>query len=214
MAVVLLVIYLIYFAASLTFINSQSRLRKMTFTLIIFGAFMAFLGIIQFLSGTESIYGLRTNRGTSPFASFANKHHFAALMEMLIGLTMSLLYGEATKKDKRLLLIIALVLMGIVVILTGSRGGLLSLFGVIGFVTFFNLISKSKHHSHESKSSAKSSKKLVLIISSLAFILVLFSSVLLLDLGFGSGIRGEPGSAPPSRNSALVVRIRRCLSDG
>jgi hypothetical protein len=130
-AVVLLILYLIYFAAALTFINSQSRLRKITFTLVAFGAFMAFLGVIQFLSGTESIYGLRATNGTSPFASFGNKHHFAALMEMLIGLTMSLLYGEATKKYKRLLLIIAVVLMGIAVILTGSRGGLLSLLGVV-----------------------------------------------------------------------------------
>jgi len=179
-AVVLLILYLIYFAAALTFINSQSRLRKITFTLVAFGAFMAFLGVIQFLSGTESIYGLRATNGTSPFASFGNKHHFAALMEMLIGLTMSLLYGEATKKDKRLLLIIAVVLMGIAVILTGSRGGLLSLLGVVGFVTFFNLFSKSKQRPEGKSSAAKSSKKLILIISSLAFILILFSSVLLL----------------------------------
>lgn len=176
LSVVLFTIYLIFFAVSLTYINSQTRLRTMAFTLIIFGSFMAFLGIIQFLSGTDSIYGLRPNRGTSPFASFANKHHFAALMEMLIGLTLSLLYGEATQKDKRLLLIIAVVLMGIVVILTGSRGGLLSLFAVVGFVTIFNLSKKSSGNS----TTAKSSKKLVLIGASLAFILVLFGSVVLL----------------------------------
>lgn len=181
LAVVLLVIYLIFFATALTFINSQSRLRKMVFTLIVFGSFMAFLGTIQFLTGTDSIYGLRENHGTSPFASYANKHHFAALMEMIIGLTLSLLYGEATKKDKRLLLIIALVLMGIVVILTGSRGGLLSLLGVIIFVTLFNLMSKRKHNSYEMEDSkGKSSKTLVLVGGSLAFILVIFGSVLLL----------------------------------
>lgn len=176
LAVVLLIIYLIFFAAALTFINSQSRLRIVVFTLIIFGSFMAFLGIIQFLSGTDSIYGLRPNRGTSPFASYANKHHFAALMEMLIGLTLSLLYGEATQKDKRLLLIIALVLMGIVVILTGSRGGLLSLLAVIGFVTMFNLMGKS----NKTDSTVKSSKRLVLVGASLVFILILFGSVVLL----------------------------------
>lgn len=176
MAVITLIIYLIFFAATLTYINSQSRLRKMTFTIIVFGSFMAFLGIIQFLSGTESIYGLRPNSGTSPFASYANKHHFAALMEMIIGLTLSLLYSEATKKDKRLLLIIAIVLMGVVVLLTGSRGGLLSLLAVVGFVTFFNLVGRKSKHSEV----AKSTNKFLLIGASLMLVVVLLGAALFL----------------------------------
>ena len=157
-AIVLLVIYLVFFAASLTFINSQNRLRSVVFFLVIFGSIMAFFGTIQYLTGTDSIYGIRPNRGTSPFGSYANKHHFAAMMEMLIGLTLSLLYGETTRKDKRFLLIIALILMGIVVILTGSRGGLLSLFAVVGFVTYFNLQTKSEDDSFEPVSPGVSSK--------------------------------------------------------
>jgi hypothetical protein len=47
---------------------------------------------------------------------------FAAFMNMTIGLTLGLLYGNATKQDKRLLLIIAFVLMGIALMFTGSRG--------------------------------------------------------------------------------------------
>ena len=187
MAVILLIVYLIFFSASLTFINSQSRLRKMVFTIITFGSFMAFLGIIQFLSGTESIYGLRPNSGTSPFASYANKHHFAALMEMTVGLTLSLLYGEATKKDKRLLLIIAVVLMGVCVLLTSSRGGLLSLLAVVGFVTFFNLIGRKPRH----RESAKPTNKFILIGASLTLILALMGTALF--LGGGSDLKRGAG---------------------
>lgn len=188
LAVITLIIYLIFFAASLTFIDTQSRMRKMVFTIITFGSFMAFLGIIQFLTGTDTIYGLRPNSGTSPFASYANKHHFAALMEMIIGLTLSLLYGGATKKDKRLLLIIAVLLMGVCVLLTGSRGGLLSLLAVVGFVTVFNLISKRSG----SRESSGSGNKFILIAASLALIVVLLGFALFLgagtDLKRGAGL--------------------------
>lgn len=188
MAVITLIVYLVFFAASLTFINSQSRQRKMVFTVIIFGSFMAFLGIIQFLSGTDSIYGLRPNSGTSPFASYANKHHFAALMEMITGLTLSLLYGEATKKDKRLLLLIAILLMGVCVLLTGSRGGLLSLLAVVGFVTLFSLVGRKSRH----RESAKSGNKFLLVGASLALIVVLLGVALFLgggtDLKRGTGL--------------------------
>jgi O-antigen ligase len=188
LAVVQLIIYLVFFAASLTFINSESRLRKMVFTLTIFGSLMAFLGIIQFLSGTDSIYGLRPNTATSPFGSYANKHHFAALMEMLVGLTLSLLYGEATKKDKRLLLIIAVVLMGVCVLLTGSRGGLMSLLAVVGFVTLFNFIGGKSRRNQ----SAKSSNNLLLVGASLTLVVVLLGAALFLgggtDLKRGAGL--------------------------
>ena len=39
----------VFFALALVLINTQGRLRKIVFTIIIFGAFMAFIGIIQFL---------------------------------------------------------------------------------------------------------------------------------------------------------------------
>ena len=194
LAVVFLTIYLVFFAAGFTFINSQGRLRKMVFTVIGFGAFMAFLGIIQFLTGTDSIYGLRPNLGTSPFASFANKNHFAALMEMTIGLTLGLLYGDSTKKDKRLLLGIAIVLMGLAIVSTGSRGGLLSLLTVIGFVTLFNFTNKtSKHSSDETVSTVKSNNKFLLIGASLTLILILLGSVLF--LGADSSLKRGTGLA-------------------
>ena len=133
-AVVQLIVYLVFFAAALTFINNQKRMRKMVLLIIIFGALMAFFGILQRLANPEGIYGLRPTPHAVPFASFINQHHFAAFMEMTIGVTLGLLYNKATKRDKRLLLVIAVVIMGIALVFTSSRGGILSLFGVIGFV--------------------------------------------------------------------------------
>ena len=91
----------------------------------------------------ESTAGDRRRRRL-PFASFVNQHHFAAFMEMTIGLTLALLFRKATGKDKRLLLIIASILMGMAILFTGSRGGLLSLLGVLGFILLMNFLRREE----------------------------------------------------------------------
>lgn len=191
LAIVQLCVYFVFFAAMLMLLNSQKRLQKVVFIVIIFSSFMAFFGIIQSLSGTDFIYGIRQVTYSLPFASFINRHHFAAFMEMSIGLTLSLLYGGSTKKDKKLLLIIAIVLMGIAVILTGSRGGILSLLGVVAFVTIINLTNKPKNiDDFETNPTFSSSYgNLILVGSSVALLLALLGSVLFLG-GDSSLMRG------------------------
>ncbi|HEX8734103.1 MAG TPA: O-antigen ligase family protein [Pyrinomonadaceae bacterium] len=181
-AVVQLCVYLVFFAASLTFIDSPKRVKKMVLLIIIFGSLMAFFGILQRLANPEGIYGLRPTPYAVPFGSFVNQHHFAAFMEMTIGLTLGLLYNKSTKKDKRLLLVIAVVIMGIALVFTSSRGGVLSLFGVIGFITLVNFLRpKTDEDDFEAKSSFQS--KFALVGGGLALVLVLFGSILLLGGG-------------------------------
>lgn len=180
--VVQLCVYLIFFAACLTFLENQRRQQIIVFTIIIFGSVMAFFGIIQSMANTNpnSILGMRESPDALPFGTFVNRHHFAAFMNMTIGLTLGLLYGNATKRDKRLLLIIALILMGIALIFTGSRGGILSLLGVIAFVISVNLL-KKKTQKNNSDSENKSSifqRNFLLVGSGLALILILFGSAL------------------------------------
>lgn len=195
--IILLIVNLIFFAAALTFINNQKKMRLMVFTIIIFGSVMAFFGVIQSLTSDNpnSILGMRENADAFPFATFVNRHHFAAFMNMTIGLTLGLLYGGATKKDKRLLLIIALVLMGIALIFTGSRGGILSLFGVVGFVVLINLLQKNTDDDESDEKPTAFRRSFVLIGGGLALILVLFGSVLMLGgdslLARGIGLSNE-----------------------
>lgn len=187
-AVIRFIVFFIFFAAALTFLDSQKRLRRMVLVIIIFASAMAFFGIIQKLSNTDSIYWLRS-APSIPFASYVNQHHFAAFMEMTIGLTLGLLYGEATKKDKRLLLIIAVGLMGIAILLTGSRGGLLSLLGVIGFVTILNLMGKKQHSFEGEESSFSFQNKFVLIGSGFALLLILVGGIVFIG-GDSALLRG------------------------
>ena len=183
-AVIQLIVYFVFFSAALCFINSEKRLRRIVSGIIIFASVMAFFGILQRLANLEAIYGLRQSPQAIPFASFINQHHFAAFMEMTIGLTFALLFGNAVKKDKSLLLIIAAVMMGIALIFTSSRGGFLSLLGVLAFIITANLLKKQ-----DGEKANNFRRNFAFIGGGIALILVLFGAVFLLG-GDQSLLRG------------------------
>ncbi len=180
LAIIQFVVYLVFFAAAYLVLNNEKRLRKMVYIITVFGAVMAFFGILLRLAGSdELIYGLRQSFQANPFGSFINKHHFAAFMEMTIALPLALLFGKATHSDKRVLLIIASVIMGMAILFTSSRGGFLSLLGVVGFIVAANIL-KKKRDSDESPSSEKNQsfrRNFTLIGGGLALIIVIFGIV-------------------------------------
>ncbi len=187
--VVQLIIYFIFFAAALTFINSRKRLQKTILTVIIFGSMMAFFGMLQRLANAEAIYGFRSPGQGVPFASFINQHHFAAFMEMTIGLTLAVFFGKSMGGDRRILLLIAAVLMGLAVVFTGSRGGMLSLVGVVVFVIISNILGKQKDADVEASENSNYHRNFALVAGGLALIVGLFGAVILLG-GDASLMRG------------------------
>lgn len=179
LAVVQLVVYFVFFAACLTFINSDKRMRIVVSTLIVVGAVAAFSGVLQRLGNLDAIYGLRPFNQASPFASYFNQHHFAALMEMIVGIALGLLgSGGAVKKNKLVFLVFAVLIMGIAVVFTSSRGALVSLVAVVGFIVVANLAQKNNQ-----TDGAGFPRKLALLGGGLALLLVLFGAVLLLGGG-------------------------------
>jgi O-antigen ligase len=133
-----LVVYITFFAACLSFIRTDKRLRKVVTMIVVFGSFIAFFAILQRLANPEGIYGMRETPQAVPFGPFVNQHHFASLMQMTGGITLSFLFGNFLKRDKKVLLAIAFTLMGVATVLTSSRGGL------IGFLTVVLLLSVFK----------------------------------------------------------------------
>lgn len=185
-----LFMFLIFFSLALTYVNNPLRLRKVVFAIIIFSAVMAFIGILQYLGSPNLIFGYREVDYAVPFASYINRHHFAAFMEMTMGLTLGLLFGKATENDKRLLLIIAVVLMGLAVIMTASRGAFLSLIGVLAFLVFVTVLYREEPSDPaEGKNQGFIKENLILIGGSVGLIVVLVSTVIWLG-GADEVIRG------------------------
>jgi O-antigen ligase len=123
-----------FFAVSLVYLDSAARLRKMASLITIFGFAFAFFAILQAVLSPSKIYGIYEVEYAKPFGSFVNRHNFAAFMEMSIAVPLGLLFAGAIPRDKRLIYLTAIGLMGIALILSGSRGGLVSLLAMIVFI--------------------------------------------------------------------------------
>ena len=136
-----LLVYAVFFAGCLTFVNSEGRVKKAAVTIVTFGAFMAFFGIMQRLASPDGIYGMRETPQAIPFGPFVNQHHFAAFMQMTSGIALGFIFGRNLKRDKKTLLVIAFILMAVAAILTSSRGGLLGMLSVAAFVAAFSVVS-------------------------------------------------------------------------
>ncbi|MDT4969310.1 MAG: hypothetical protein QOJ64_4047 [Acidobacteriota bacterium] len=137
LALIQIVALLIYFAAALAFIDSPKRLRLIVRTVIVFGFLLALLGIIQSFTSSNKIYWLKELPQSEPFGPFFNRHHFAGYMELLIGLPLGLIVSGAIERDKMPLYIFTVVLLGIALIMTGSRGGMISLVAEAVFLIMF-----------------------------------------------------------------------------
>lgn len=177
-----LLVLLTFFAGYLTFIDTEVRLRRTATFLIIFGAAMAFYGILQRLAAPDAIYGLRRAAQAIPFGPFVNQHHFAALMEMTAGLTLGVLVGQDTPRDRRILLALAVIIMGAAVGFTGSRGGLLSFSAVVGLVGLFRVLARGEvtTSSRDGSSTSTRTGRLAWAVGGIALLAIIFSTVLFL----------------------------------
>ncbi|MEP6850730.1 MAG: O-antigen ligase family protein [Acidobacteriota bacterium] len=212
-----LVFYFVFLAAALTFVNSESRVRRITWSMIIFGSAIAFFGILQWLAKPDAIYGLRATPQAIPFGPFVNQHHFAALMEMMSGLTLGVLFGRGTKKDKRPLLLIAAVLMVVAIVLTGSRGGVIGFLGVALFAGLATLaFQRDKEALGDGGNNRALSRRLLPVAVAAAGLVMLFSVVVFLggeqSLLRGSGIVNQQTDLSSGRTQFWSVGLQIFLS--
>ena len=112
-------LFLVVMISSLSILKRTSRL----FILIaIFGFAYSFFAILQSVLSPQKIYGIY-DVGLGSFGSFVNRNSFAAFAEMTLALPLGLVFAGGVSKDKRLLFFTAVALMGVALLLSGSRGG-------------------------------------------------------------------------------------------
>jgi O-antigen ligase len=124
------------------FLTGAGRLLALTRFLIFFGAVMGVFGLVQYFSGSSSVYWLR-HAEASAFGPFFNRDHFAGYMELLIALPVALIVTRYVWGEKRLVYGIAAVFMGVAAIFTLSRGGMISIFAQMVFIA---AMSFRRHH--------------------------------------------------------------------
>lgn len=129
---------LIYLAAALAFIDSPQRLRLAARVITIFGVALALASLIQFFVSPTKIYGIREPLYSIPFGPFINRHHFAAYMALALAVPLGLLVAGATDRDRIPLYVFAVAVMSIALVMTGSRGGILSFIAEIFFIVMLS----------------------------------------------------------------------------
>lgn len=115
--------FLVMMISSLSTIKRTSRLFVVV---AIFGFGYSFFAILQSVLSPQKIYGIYDAGLGSSFGSFVNRNSFAAFAEMTLALPLGLVFAGGVSKDKRLLFFTTIALMGVALLLSGSRGGLVA----------------------------------------------------------------------------------------
>jgi len=109
---------------------------------------IALLAILQFFSSPDLIYWTRRPLwGGTVFGPYVNHNHYAGLLEILIPI--GLAYILSSRHGARSLLFFAIVIAIASVLLSGSRGGILSL--IVEFTIFCALIPRQQRESKRAR---------------------------------------------------------------
>ena len=169
----------IFFAATLVFIDTPHRLRLLVRTITIFGFLLAIFGLTQSFTSPNKVYWVRELGQSTAFGPFINRHHFAGYMELTIALPLGLIFAGSVEKEKRFIYLFAAALMGVALIMTNSRGGIISLVAEVLFLAAVGGLRKRRHKRTEEKTK-RAAGAAVRTALALALICVVFAGVVLL----------------------------------
>src|SRR4030095_6078798 len=109
---------LIYFMATLVFVDTPKRLRLLVRTIAVFGFFLAIFGLTQSFTSADNVYWMRELPQSQAFGPFINRHHFAGYMELALALPLGLVFTGAIEKEKKFIYLFAAGLMAVALVMT------------------------------------------------------------------------------------------------
>ena len=111
----------------LTHMSTERRLRRLVELLIFIGVVSAMFGIWRQASQREPGFILPYLRPAIGYAQFVNYNHFAFLMEMTLGLVLGIVVCKGVGGKRLVIYLVAALPMWAALILSNSRGGILSI---------------------------------------------------------------------------------------
>ena len=137
-AVAIYTAILVVFLLSVNFLSHRERLRSMVNFLTIFGFALSIFALLQYFTWNGKFYWFRPTQSGSPFGPFANHNHFAGYMELLIGLPIPLIVASAIRREERIFYGFLTAIIGITILFSLSRGGMVSLFVELLFIALLS----------------------------------------------------------------------------
>lgn len=144
---------LMFFLLHVNVVASRERLKAMAYFLASYGFALALFALLQHLTWNGKFYWIRTPLSDlgMPFGPFANHNHYAGYMEMLVGIPLSLIVMGSVRREKRLFYGFIFAVMGVSIIFSLSRGGIISLLVEGLFIAIVFLWIRSPRQSRKSE---------------------------------------------------------------
>lgn len=145
---------LILVGAMLTrYTRSSRRLRVLIFLVIGVAVASAVFGLLRKTMQHDLGFVLPYLRPGLGYGQFINNNHFAFLMEMALGLTLGLSVAGGVRRDRLPLSLGVVLLLGISIVLSTSRGGILTMLCQLIFIALLFPVVRSTRADHKPGSS-------------------------------------------------------------
>jgi len=208
LTVEVLLVLLIAFLLSANFLTSARKLAWLRNFLIFFGMALAVFGLVQRLTWNNKFYWVieTVTPLSAPFGPFVNHNHFAGYVEMIAPIPVALILRRVVRGELAFLYGFAAAMIGLAVVMSLSRGGMISLVAGLMFVVAFGFKSPTGHMAGERFAARRRSFKWSVAASRIgAMIVILFTiGVGVWWVGADSVIRrmekSELGLAAPSKD--------------
>ncbi|HKX30945.1 MAG TPA: O-antigen ligase family protein, partial [Blastocatellia bacterium] len=149
-AVMLLCCLLACALLAANFLTTRERLEKLARWMIYFGLALAVFGLIQHFTWNGKFYWLRPVEVEAPFGPYVNRNHFAGYIELLMPWPVAMMLVRRKQRWERMFYAFAAAWMGIAVVMSLSRGGMISLIAELIFIGALSL--RVGHHRPETSS--------------------------------------------------------------
>ncbi len=113
-------------------LKTVRRIVGLAFIIILIGSGESLFGLFQYLQGAKTVLGYQTPNIGTVNATYFSHNHFAGFLILIIPIALGLFVGTANL-EKKFFVSLLLGLTSAALVLTLSRGGLLSIFVASGF---------------------------------------------------------------------------------
>ena len=114
-------------------VASGETWRRVGIAVLVFGFIFSFLSILQFLGAPGRVLWISHYDGNA-FGSYIDPDHYAGLMEMLAPISAAYVLSRPKRDPLKVLLWFAVLVPVVSLLLTGSRGGFISLLGELAIL--------------------------------------------------------------------------------
>ena len=134
----------------LRYTTDKKKLKALVYIVIGTALAAAVFGIARQTMQHQLGFGLPYLRPGVGYAQFINKNHFAFLAEMGFGLALGVIVWRGLPRERLVIVVGAILILGGAVVLANSRGGMLAVFSQTVFAVVLRLfVSPVKRHSKQ-----------------------------------------------------------------